>query len=134
MLQPKNRKHKKEFRGRMKGFSKGGTSLAYGDFGLQSLECHWLDGRQIEAGRITIVGQTKRKGKLWIKVFPHKPITSKSSEVKRGSGKGEVDRYVAVVKPGLILFELGGMPKDIAIKALTLAAHKLPMKTRIIEK
>lgn len=134
MLQPKKRKHKKEFRGRMKGLSKGGNELAYGEFGLQAIERSWVDGRQIEAARRSIVNHTKRRGKTWIKVFPQKPITSKSSEIKRGGGKGDVDKYVAVIKPGRILFELGGLSEEVATRALQLAAQKFPMKTRIIKK
>src|SRR5690606_25316475 len=134
MLQPKRRKHKKEFRGKNPGIAIRGSKLAYGDFGLQALERGWIDGRQIEAARKVIARHTKRRGKTWLKVFPHKPVTMKSSEITRGGGKGAVDHYVAVVNPGLMLLELGGLPDDIASHALKLAAHKLPLKTRVINK
>ncbi len=132
MLQPKKRKYKKEFRGNMKGTSFRGSRIAYGDFGLQVLERGWIDGRQIEAARKVIVKHTKRRGKTWLNIFPHKPVTKKSDEVTRGAGKGEVDHYVAVVKPGRVLIELGGLADDVAINALKMAANKLPLKTRVI--
>jgi len=134
MLQPKKRKHKKEFRGSMKGMASRGSTLAYGDFGLQATECGWIDSRQIEAARKAIVKETKRKGKTWLMIFPHKPYTKKSAEVKRGGGKGDVEGYVAVVKPARVIFELGGLPSEVASAALRLAAFKLPVKTRIISK
>lgn len=134
MLQPKQRKYKKEHRGKMRGLSYSGSDLAYGDYGIQSLDKAWVKAREIESARKTIVNYTSRKGKLWIKVFPHKPYTKKSDEVVRGSGKGEVSMYVAVVKPGRILFELGGLPENVAKEALKLAAAKLSVKTRIISK
>lgn len=134
MLQPKQRKYKKEHRGKMRGLSYTGSDLAYGDYGIQTIEKAWVKAREIEAARKTIVNYTARKGKLWIKVFPHKPYTKKSDEVTRGSGKGDVSMYVAVVKPGRILFELGGLPENIAKEALSLATAKLSVKTRIITK
>lgn len=134
MLQPKQRKYKKEHRGKMRGLSYSGSDLAYGDYGIQSLEKAWVKAREIESARKTIVNYTSRKGKLWIKVFPHKPYTKKSDEVVRGSGKGDVSMYVAVVKPGRILFELGGLPENVAKEALKLATAKLSVKTRIISK
>jgi len=134
MLQPKQRKYKKEHRGKMRGLSYTGSDLAYGDYGIQSLEKAWVKAREIEAARKTIVNYTTRKGKLWIKVFPHKPYTKKSDEVVRGSGKGDVSMYVAVVKPGRIMFELGGLPENVAREALKLATAKLSVKTRIISK
>lgn len=134
MLQPKKRKHKKEFRGRMKGMATRGLKLAYGDFGLQVLESKWIDGNQIEAARKVIVRHTKRRGKTWLNIFPHKPVTKKSDEMTRGAGKGEVSHYVAVVRAGTVIFELGGLPEDIAKHALALAAYKLPVKTRVITK
>lgn len=134
MLQPKQRKYKKEQRGKMRGISYRGSDLAYGDFGIQSLEKGWVKAREIEAARKTIVNYTSRKGKLWIKIFPHKPYTKKSDETVRGKGKGEVSMYVAVIKPGRVLFELGGLPEDVARKALSLATAKLSVKTRIITK
>lgn len=134
MLQPKKRKHKKEFRGSMHGVAQSGNVLTYGDYGLQALEPGWVENNQIEACRKAIVRHTKRKGKTWLMIFPHKPYTAKSSEVKRGGGKGEVEGYVAVVKPGRIIFELGGLSEEVAREALRLASHKLGIKTRIIEK
>jgi len=134
MLQPKNRKYKKEQRGRMKGIDWRGSQLAYGEFGIQSLDRGWLKAREIEAARRAIVNFTNRKGKLWVKVFPHKPYTKKSDEVVRGSGKGEVSYYVSVVRPGRVLFELGGLPEETARQALKLAVAKLSLKTRIITK
>ncbi|MBE0573999.1 50S ribosomal protein L16 [Candidatus Dojkabacteria bacterium] len=134
MLQPKQRKHKKEHRGKMRGLSYRGSELAYGDFGIQTTEKAWVKAREIEAARKTIVNYTARKGKLWIKIFPHKPYTKKSDEVVRGSGKGEVSMYVAVVKPGRILFEIGGLPENVAKEALKLATAKLSVKTRIVSK
>ncbi len=134
MLQPKQRKYKKEHRGKMRGLSYTGSDLAYGDYGIQSLEKAWIKAREIEAARKTIVNYTTRKGKLWIKVFPHKPYTKKSDEVVRGSGKGDVSMYVAVVKPGRVMFELGGLPEEVAKEALKLATAKLSVRTRIISK
>lgn len=134
MLQPKQRKYKKEHRGKMRGLSYTGSDLAYGDYGIQTLEKAWIKAREIEAARKTIVNYTTRKGKLWIKVFPHKPYTKKSDEVVRGSGKGDVSMYVAVVKPGRVMFELGGLPENIAREALKLATAKLSVRTRIISK
>ncbi|MDQ6984966.1 MAG: 50S ribosomal protein L16 [Candidatus Dojkabacteria bacterium] len=134
MLQPKKRKHKKEFRGKMRGISLKGSTLAYGDFGLQAVDRGWITSRQLEAARKVIVKHTKRKGKTWLKVFPHKPVTAKSSEVKRGGGKGEIDRYVAVIKPGRVIFELGGLTEEVAKHALKLAAQKFPLKLRVISK
>lgn len=134
MLQPKQRKYKKEMRGKMRGLSYRGSELAYGEYGIQSLERAWVKAREIESARKVIVNYTSRKGKLWTKVFPHKPYTKKSDEVVRGSGKGEVSMYVCVVKPGKILFELGGLPEEMSREALKLAAAKLSVKTRIISK
>ncbi|MCA9387300.1 50S ribosomal protein L16 [Candidatus Dojkabacteria bacterium] len=134
MLQPKKRKHKKEFRGKMRGIAQRGNTIAYGDFALQALDRGWINGNQIEAARKAIVRETKRKGKTWLMIFPHKPFTSISSEVKRGGGKGNVEGYVAVVKPGRVIFEVGGLTEDMAKQALKLAAQKFPIKTRIISK
>lgn len=134
MLQPKQRKYKKEQRGRMRGIDYRGSQLAYGDYGLQSLGRGWVKAKEIEAARRTIVNFTSRKGKLWIKVFPHKPFTKKSDEVVRGSGKGDVSYYVSVVKPGRILFELGGLPESVSREALKLASRKLSVRTKIISK
>lgn len=134
MLQPKKRKHKKEFRGKMRGMAQRGSTLTYGEFGLQALSRGWIDGRQIEAARKAIVRETNRKGKTWLMVFPHKPVTKKSDEVVRGKGKGEVVKHVSVIKPARIIFEIGGINEEIAKRALELASRKLPIKTRIITK
>jgi large subunit ribosomal protein L16 len=132
MLQPSRRKYKKEFRGRMKGIDYRGSSLIYGDYGLQSIGRGWLRSNEIEAARKAIVNSTGRKGKLWIKIFPFKPYTKKSDEVVRGGGKGEVIYYVSVVKPGRVLFEIGGLDHEVALKALKLAASKLSVRTKIV--
>jgi large subunit ribosomal protein L16 len=134
MLQPKKRKYPKEFRGSMKGLSLNGSELAYGEYGIQATEKGWLDSREIEAARKAIANSTNRKGKVWIKIFPHKPVTKKSDEVVRGGGKGPVDHYVAVIKPGRILFEIGGIPEDVSKLALKLGMAKLSLRTRIINK
>jgi large subunit ribosomal protein L16 len=132
MLQPKKRKHKKEFRGNNRGFATSGSRLAYGDLGIQATNSGWITSNQIESARKAIVRETKRKGKTWLRIFPHKPITKKSDEVKRGGGKGEVNGYVAVIRRGTIIFELGGLEADVATKALKLAAQKLAIKTRVV--
>jgi large subunit ribosomal protein L16 len=132
MLQPKKRKHKKEFRGNNRGFATSGSRLAYGDLGIQATDSGWITSNQIESARKAIVRETKRKGKTWLRIFPHKPITKKSDEVKRGGGKGEVNGYVAVIRRGTIIFELGGLEADVATKALKLAAQKLAIKTRVV--
>jgi len=132
MLLPKKAKYRKQFRGRMKGVARRGTRLDFGDYGLKALESCWLSSKQIEAARKAITHHTRRGGKLWIRVFPDKPITKKPSEVRMGGGKGSVDHYVAVIKPGRIIFELAGVEEKIAIGALERAAQKLPIKTRIV--
>ena len=132
MLSPKRTKFRKAFKGRMRGQAKGGAEIAFGDFGLQALECGWLTSRQIEAARIAMTRHIKRGGKVWITVFPDKPITQKPAETRMGSGKGNPESWVAVVKPGRILFELSGVPEEIAREAMRLAIHKLPMKCRIV--
>ena len=132
MLMPKKTKYRKSFRGRRKGNSKGGNGGAFGDFGLQAVETSYVTARQIEAARITITRTMKRGGKVWINIFPHKPITKKPAEVRMGSGKGNVEYYVAVVKPGRILFEISGVPEDVAREAMRKAGHKLPMKTKFV--
>ncbi len=118
----------------MKGNAHSGTDITYGEFGLSAQELAWVSSRQIEAARRAITHHTQRGGRLWIRIFPDKPVTKKPAEVRMGSGKGDVHEYVAVVKPGRILFEMGGIPKDIAHQALRLAAHKLSVKTKIIGK
>ena len=132
MLMPKKTKYRKSHRGRRKGMSKGGTEVNFGDFGLQALETSYITGRQIEAARITITRTMQRKGKVWINIFPHKPITKKPAEVRMGSGKGAVEYYVAVVKPGRIIFEISGVSEDVAREAMRKAGHKLPISTKCV--
>ena len=132
MLMPKKTKYRKSHRGRRKGMSKGGTEVNFGDFGLQALETSYITGRQIEAARITITRTMQRKGKVWINIFPHKPITKKPAEVRMGSGKGAVEYYVAVVKPGRIIFEISGVSEDVAREAMRKAGHKLPINTKFV--
>lgn len=132
MLQPKRTKYRKQQKGRMKGNSGRGNRLSNGTFGIKSLDSNFLTARQIEAARIAATRYMKREGQLWIKIFPDKPITKKPLEVRMGKGKGAVEYYAAVVKPGRILFEVGGVPLDVAKEALRLAAQKLPVKTKFI--
>lgn len=132
MLQPKRTKFRKQQKGRMKGLSHRGHQLSNGTFGIKSLDSKFLTSRQIEAARIAATRFMKREGQLWIKVFPDKPITKKPLEVRMGKGKGSVEYYVAVVKPGRVLFEIGGVPLDVAKEALRLAAQKLPVKTKFL--
>jgi large subunit ribosomal protein L16 len=134
MLQPKKRKYRKEFRGKMRGQAQRGTTLAFGDYGLKCLERAWLSARQIEAARVAVSHDTKRIGKLWIRVFPHKPVTSKGLGVGMGSGKGEIDHYVAIATPGRIILELAGVSREIAKQALRRAGDKLPFRTRFMER
>lgn len=134
MLMPKKVKYRKQQRGRMRGYAWRGSSLYFGEYGLQALEPCWLTARQIEAGRITISRHIKRKGKLWIRVFPWKPITKKPTEVRMGKGKGDPEFWVDVVKPGKIIYELEGISEPIAREAMRLAAHKLPIKTRFVSR
>lgn len=132
MLLPKRVKHRKEFRGRMKGQSKGGNEVTFGQYGLQALEPAWITNRQIEAGRIAMTRYIRRGGKVWIKIFPSKPVTQKPAETRMGSGKGTPEKWVAVVKPGRILFEMAGVSEEIAREAMRLAAMKLPIKTKFV--
>jgi large subunit ribosomal protein L16 len=133
MLQPKRVIYRKQQRGgRQKGMAQRGNTVAFGDFGLIALEGTWMTSRQIEAARRAITHHVKRGGKVWIRIFPDKPVTAKPAETRMGSGKGAVDHYVAVIKPGRVLFELGGVRSDIAKEALGLAAQKLPIKCKII--
>jgi len=134
MLQPRKSKYRKEFRGKMRGISSRGSRLAFGEFGIKSLSRGWFKSNQIEAARRVITGYTKRSGKVWIRVFPQKPITKKSPGAPMGAGKGEPDEYVAVVKPGRILFELGGVPEKMALEALRRATTKIPFATKIVKK
>ncbi len=132
MLQPKRMKHRKQHRGRMRGKAQRGNVLSFGDYGLQALEPAWMTSRQLEAARRAIVRSVKRGGKIWIRVFPDKPATQKAAETRMGGGKGAVDHYVAVVKPGRMLFEISGVDVDSAREAMRLAAHKLPIRTRFV--
>lgn len=131
-MMPKRVLHRKEHRGRMTGMSKGGNEVVFGEYGLQALEPAWITNRQIEAARIAMTRYIKRGGKVWIKIFPSKPVTAKPAETRMGSGKGSPEKWVAVVKPGRILFELAGVPEEVAREALRLASHKLPIKTRVV--
>lgn len=132
MLMPKKVKYRKHQRGRMRGLPQKGSSLEFGEYGLQALEPTWLTARQIEAGRIAITRHVKRKGKLWIRAFPWKPVTKKPTEVRMGKGKGDPEFWVDVIKPGKILYEIEGVPENTAREAMRLAAHKLPLRTRFI--
>jgi large subunit ribosomal protein L16 len=134
MLMPKRTKYRKQHRGRMRGKAGRGNSLSFGEFGLQALEPCWMTSRQIEAARRAIVRYVKRGGKLWIRVFPDKPVTAKPAETRMGAGKGAVDHHVAVVKPGRIVFEIAGIDEESAKEAMRLAAHKLPIKTRFVSR
>jgi large subunit ribosomal protein L16 len=132
MLQPKRVKYRKQQRGRMKGMAHRGATLAFGDYGLKALEPAWITNRQLEAGRVALTRAIKRGGKIWIRVFPDKPFTKKPAETRMGKGKGNPEYWVAVVKPGRILYELEGMTVDVAREAFTLASQKLPIKTKFI--
>jgi len=132
MLMPKRVKHRKVHRGRMKGAAHAGTTVAFGELGLQALAAAWIDSRQIEAARRAITHHMKRGGKVWIRIFPDKPVTAKPAETRMGSGKGNPDHWVAVVRPGRMLFEVAGVKEELAREALRLAAHKLPIDTRIV--
>jgi large subunit ribosomal protein L16 len=132
MLMPKKVKHRKQQRGRMRGQATRGSTLTFGEYGLQALEPCWLTARQIEAGRIAITRHAKRKGKLWIRVFPWKPVTKKPTEVRMGKGKGDPEFWVDVIRPGRIIYEVEGIPEDQAKEAIRLAANKFPIKTRFI--
>ena len=132
MLLPKKTKFRKYQRGRRRGFAKGQTTVQFGDYGLKSLEAGWVTNRQIEAARIAMTRKIKRGGKVWINVFPDKPVTAKPAETRMGSGKGAPDHWVAVVKPGRILFEMAGVETADAVEAMRLASHKLPVQTRVV--
>jgi len=132
MLMPKRTKFRKMQRGRMGGKSRGGTAVSFGEFGLKVLEAGWLTNRQIEAARVALTRHIKRGGKIWIRVFPDKPVTKKPAETRMGKGKGAPEYWVAVVKPGRILFEIQGVAEQLAREALRLAANKLPMKTKFV--
>ena len=132
MLMPKRVKHRKVMRGRMSGVAKGGSAIAFGEWGLQAQGAAWIDSRHIESARRAMTHEMKRGGKVWIRIFPDKPVTAKPAETRMGSGKGAPDRWVAVVKPDRIMFEIAGVPENVAREALRLAAHKLPVPTKIV--
>ena len=134
MLLPKRVKYRKQMRGRMTGKASRGTVVNYGDYGLQALEPAWITSRQIEAARVAMTRYTKRGGKVWIKIFPDKPITQQPAETRMGTGKGSPEYWVAVVKPGRVMFEIGGVSEEVAREALRLASHKLPIKTKMVKK
>ena len=134
MLMPKRAKHRKVQRGRMTGAASRGNKVVYGDFGIQALEPAWITGNQIEAARIAMTRHTKRGGKVWIKIFPDKPITAKALGTRMGSGKGAPEGWVAVVKPGRVMFEIAGVSEEVAREALRLAMHKLPVKCKIVSR
>ncbi len=132
MLVPRKLKYRKPHRGRTRGQAKGGTEVQFGDFGLQTLDPGWITNRQIEAARIAMTRKIKRGGKVWINIFPHKSVTKKAAETRMGSGKGSPEGFVAVVKPGRVMFEMSGVSEDLAREAMNLAAQKLPVKTRFL--
>jgi len=134
MLMPKRVKYRKMHRGRMKGKAKGGTFLAFGEYGLQALEPHWITSQQIESARVALTKFIKKGGKLWVRIFPDKPVTKKPAETRMGKGKGDPDHWVAVVKPGRVMFELEGVTPEDARKAMSLAAHKLPIGTKFLSR
>lgn len=134
MLMPKRVKWRKQQRGNMRGNAKGGTQVTSGEFGLQALEPAWITSRQIEAARVAMTRYIKRGGKVWINIFPDKPVTQKPAETRMGSGKGNPEFWVAVVRPGRVMFELAGVPEDLAREAMRLAGHKLPVKTKFVRR
>ena len=134
MLMPKRVKYRKQMRGRMKGKATRGTEIAFGEYGLQALEPAWITARQLEAARRAVVRHVRRRGKYWIRVFPDKPVTAKPAETRMGKGKGSVDHWVAVVKPGRIVLELGGVDEEMAREAMRLASHKLPIKCQFVKR
>ena len=134
MLVPKRVKHRREFRGKMRGEAKGGKEIAYGQYGLQAIDSVWITSRQIESARVAMTRYMKRGGKVWIKIFPHKPVSAKAIGVRMGSGKGAPEGWVAPVKRGKIMFEVGGVSEEVAREALRLASHKLPVKTKIVKR
>jgi len=132
MLQPKRVKYRKDHRGSRKGKAQAGNTIVFGDFGLQALECAWVTSRQIEAARRAITHHVRRGGKVWVRIFPDKPVTRKPAETRMGSGKGALDHWVAVVKPGRMLFEMRGVSEEVARGAMRLASHKLPIGTKFV--
>lgn len=134
MLQPARRKYRKEMRGRRRGVAIRGSKISFGEFGLKSLGTAWMSAAQIEAGRRAVTNNLKRKGRLWIRVFPDKPVTSRAAGQRMGSGKGDIDRYVAVIKPGRIIYEIAGVPEEVARTAMKRASDKMPFDTKFIVK
>jgi len=134
MLMPKRVKWRKVQRGTMRGNAKGGTKVSFGDFGLQAMEPAWITARQIEAARVAMTRKIRRGGKVWVNIFPDKPITQKPAETRMGSGKGNPEFWVAVVRPGRVMFELSGVPEDLAREAMRVAGHKLPIKTKFVKR
>ena len=134
MLMPKRVKRRRQFRGRMKGKANKGNTIAYGEYGLVALEPGWITSNQIEAARVAMTRYIRRGGKVWVDIFPHKPVTKKPAETRMGSGKGSPEYWVAVVKPGRVMFEMAGIPEDVAREALRLASHKLPVKCKFVKK
>ena len=134
MLMPKRVKWRKVQRGNMRGNAKGGTKVSFGDFGLQAMEPAWITARQIEAARVAMTRKIRRGGKVWVTIFPDKPITQKPAETRMGSGKGNPEFWVAVVRPGRVMFELSGVPEDLAREAMRVAGHKLPIKTKFVKR
>ncbi len=134
MLMPKRTKHRKVHRGRRKGYAKRGTRVNFGDYGIQALEAAWITARQIESARVAITRTVKRGGKVWIPIFPDRPVTAKPAETRMGSGKGNPEFWVAVVKPGRVMFELSGVDEELAREAMRRAGHKLPVKTKFVKR
>ncbi len=134
MLMPKKVKYRKQQRGRMAGKAWRGSDLSFGDFGLKALTCGWVTDRQIEAARIAMTRYVKRGGKVWIRIFPDKPITKKPAETRMGKGKGAPEQWVVVIRPGKVMFEMEGVPQDLAEEAMRLAAHKLPLRTKFVKR
>jgi large subunit ribosomal protein L16 len=134
MLSPKKVKYRKQQKGKMRGLAYRGSRLSFGEFGLQAVECGWISSKQIEAARIAMTRHVRRGGKMWIRIFPDKPISKKPAEVRMGKGKGAPEAWVAVIHPGKILYEMEGIPRELAKEALRLASHKLPIKTKFIER
>ncbi|ADU65095.1 50S ribosomal protein L16 [Desulfurispirillum indicum] len=134
MLMPKKQKYRKQFRGKIKGTAQKGNEVSFGDFGLQALEPAWITSRQIEAARIAMTRSIRRGGKIWIRIFPHKPISARPAETRMGKGKGSVEGFVAVVKPGTMLYEMDGVSEELAREAMRLAMHKLPIKCRFVKR
>ncbi len=134
MLMPKRVKYRKEHRGRMRGNTKGGATVAFGEYGLKAMERGWVTNRQIEAARVAMTRKIKRGGKVWINIFPDKPVTKKPAETRMGSGKGNPEGWVAVVKPGRVMFEIAGVDAELAKDAMRLAGHKLPIRTKVVQR